>query len=153
MVLLIGTLLSCAPEKKNKLEGVWELVSAKYTIPDTTYESTQANWTQIKLITKSHFAFVGEKPNRPHHKGWGTDSERLAAADAFLAGGGTYTLEGDTYTEHVEYFLTPNYVPVSMSFKCQVEGDQWILTGKLPTKSLGIADYDMELYEVWNRIE
>ena len=151
--LLMALLVSCAPEKKNKLEGAWELVSAKVTSPDTTIEYNQARWKQIKLVTKSRFAFVGQEPNRPNYKGRGDDSELLAAARTFFAGGGKYTLEGDMYTEHIEFFLTPNYVPVSIPYKCQVEGDQWTLSGKLPTKSLGLEDFDWELYEVWRRME
>ena len=139
VILLFALLVSCTAEKKNKLEGAWELVSARHTTPATTNEFTQADWKQIKLITKSHFVFVRQGRNDP--------------AKAFLAGGGKYTFEGDMYTEHIEFFSTPNYVNISIPYKCQVEGDQWTISGKIPLKSLGFADYDLEITQVWRRIE
>ena len=144
LVLLVTLFVSCATEKKNKLEGVWELVSAKSTSPDTTIEITQADWKQIKVVTKSHFVWIGQEPNRAKFLKGGIDSELLAAAKTFGAGGGTYTLEGDTYTEHIEFFLEPNYVDTSIPFKCQIEGDQWIHSGTIG---------EIELYEVWKRLK
>ena len=49
--------------------------------------------------------------------------------------------------------LIPNAVNVSVPYKVKWEGDQWIQTGTLPAKSMGLAENDMELYEVWKRIE
>lgn len=63
--------------------------------------------------------FCGE-PDCPNYKDGGSDSELLAAAKTFFAGGDTYALEGDTYAEHIEFFLTPNYVPVSIPMP-----DEW----------------------------
>lgn len=137
-VLIFSLLASCAAEKKNELEGVWELVSGKYTSPDTTFE--YSDWEAIKVITKSYFATVDQKPNRPKFSEGGTDSELLAAYKTFIANGGKYTLEGDTYTEHLKFFSNPNLVNTSASFKYQVKGDQLILSGKFLT-------------EVWKRIE
>ena len=120
--LLLVLLSSCATEKKSPLEGVWELVSSEYTTPDTTFKSTPADWSQIKIITKSHHVWVGQAPNSEKFTEGGTDSELLAAAKAFGAGGGTYTIEGDKYIEHIKYFLNPNYVNTSISFTYKMEG-------------------------------
>jgi len=151
--LLFVLLSSCATDKKSPLEGVWELTSAQYTTPDTTIKFTSTEWSQIKIITKSHHVWVGQAPNRKQFTAGGTDSELLAAARTFRAGGGTYTIEGDKYIEHIKYFLNPNYVNASIPFTYKMEGDQWIQTGTFPSKSLGLQEYDTELYEVWKRVE
>ena len=147
--------VEAAAEKKNEVEGVWEKFSGKLVSPDTIIETIQAdrNRKSIKVITKSYFVTVGHTLNRPKFSEGGTDSELLAAYNAFSANGGKYTLEGDTYTEHLEFFLNPTFENVSVSFKYQVNGDQLIISGTMPTKSLGLADFDWELTEVWRKIE
>ena len=151
ILALCVSLLGCTVQRKNTLEGTWELVSAKYTIGDKT--ETHQGWREIKIITKTHVAFLSQKSERQKFAAAGTDAERLDAAKTFDAGGGTYTLEGENYTEHIEFFLTPNFVNVSLPFKIKWEGDQWIQTGTIPAKSMGLDDKDWELYEVWRRIE
>jgi hypothetical protein len=66
----------------------------------------------------------------------------VAAAKVFGAGGGTSTLNGDSYAEHLDFFILPNFVGVTIPWKVKWEGDEWIMTGTLPTKSLGLADRD-----------
>ncbi len=153
LVLLFSLLASCAAEKKNELEGVWEKVSGKSVSPDTTIETTQVDRKAIKVITKSYFVTISHNLNRPKFSEGGTDAELLTAYNTFSANGGKYTLEGDTYTEHLEFFLNPNFENVSVSFKYQVKGDQLIISGTMPLKSLGLSDVDWELTEVWKRIE
>ena len=151
--VLLVTLFSCTTEAKNQFEGTWELISAKSTSPDTTVVTTQADFKQIKVMTKSHFVWIGQEPDRAKFLEGGTDAELLEAARTFGAGGGTYTFEGDTYTEHIEFFSNPNWVGVAIPFKFQIEGDQWIHSGTIPFKTLGLREFDVELYEVWKRIE
>ena len=151
--LLLALLLNCGGGHDSRLEGVWELVSARYTSPDTTVVTTPTEWKQIKIITKSHFVFVGQEPDRAIFGGKPTDAELLAAARTFFAGGGTYTLVGDTYTESMQFFFYPNYVGHSIPFKSQIEGDRWIQSGTYPAKSIGLEEHEVELYEVWKRIE
>jgi hypothetical protein len=151
--LIALLLVGCGEEKKGKLEGVWELVSARFTSPDTTIVTTPTEWKQVKVITRSHFAFVGQEPDRAMFHGKPTDAELLSAARTFFAGGGTYTLVGDTYTENIQFFFYPNYVGHSIAFKSQIEGDRWIMSGTYPAKSIGLEEHEMELYEVWKRIE
>ncbi|HUU29603.1 MAG TPA: lipocalin-like domain-containing protein [archaeon] len=145
LLISVCALFACtAGEKKNEIEGVWELVSAKYTTPDTTFERTQADWTAIKIITSSHFATVGQKPDRPKFGGEITDSDYINAYNTFSANGGTYTLEGDTYTEHLRFFSNPNRVNESASIKYQFDGDQLILSTEAG---------DVIWREVWSRVK
>ncbi len=151
--LLFMLLSSCTTERKSPLEGVWELTSAQYTTPDTTFEFMPTERSQIKVITKSHHVWIGQASNRAKFTEGGNDSELLASARTFGAGVGTYTIEGDKYIEHINYFLNPNYVNASIPFTYKMEGDQWIQSGTIPAKSLGLQEYDIELYEVWKRVE
>ena len=148
--LLIG-LQGCASQAVSPLEGAWELVEAKYTPPDPTF--TFADWRQIKILTKTHWVFLSQKRAAPKLTSSTNDTELLAAAKAFVAGGGTYALDGDTYTEHIEFFNTPNYVNMSLPWKIKWEGDEWIQTGTFPMKALGLADHDTELYERYRRVK
>jgi hypothetical protein len=154
LALVGGPLVSltgCVTNDAPALEGTWELVEAKYSPPDPTSKS--AEWRQIKIITKTHWAFLSQKREPPKVTGLTNDSELLAAAKAFGAGGGTYTLDGDTYTERIQFFNTPNYVGIAVPFKIKWEGDEWIQTGTFPVKSLGLGGSDMELYERYRRVK
>lgn len=137
--LLSSTVI--AQEKKNPLEGTWELVSGKATWADTseTYPETD-DWRMIKIISKKHFVFVNQDTSGEGSSGFG---------------GGTYSLEGDSYTEHIEFFAPPylDFIGKSFSFKSEVKGDQWIMSGTMPLKKMGLAENDMEIYEVYKRLD
>jgi hypothetical protein len=143
-------LQACAPEKASPLEGTWELVDAKYTPADPTF--SLSSYRQIKILTKTHWAFLSQEHSAPKLTS-GSDAELLAASKTFSAGGGTYTLDGDAYTEHVEFFYTPNFVGALLKFKIKWDGQEWIQTGTLPLKALGLGDKDVELYERYRRIK
>ena len=143
-------LVGCKSEKKNTLEGVWELVEARYTTAGKT-EST--NEKVIKMYTKKHWVIIGQAPNRQKFTGEGTDSELLNAAKTFGMEAGTYTIKDDILTESVEFAFVPNWVGATVSFKIKWEGDKWIQTGTFPNKALGMGENDTESYEVWKRIE
>lgn len=148
--LIIGC-QGCSSQSTNQLEGTWDLVEAKCSPPDPNFNF--ADWHQIKILTKTHWAFLSEKRVAPKMTSATNDAELIAAAKAFAAGGGTYTLDGDTYTEHIDFFNTPNYVGTSVQWKVRWEGDEWIQTGTLPVKTLGLGDQDVELYERYRRVK
>lgn len=158
MRVLIGILLlaalvigcqGCSSQSMNQLEGTWDLVEATYTPPDPNFNF--ADWRQIKIVTKTHWAFLFQKRMTPKMTSATNDTELLAATKAFGAGGGAYMLDGDTYTEHIDFFNTPNYVGTSVHWKIRWEGDEWIQTGAFPVKALGLGDQDIELYERYRR--
>ena len=47
-------------------------------------------------------------------------------------GGGTYTVDGAIYTEHVDYHAATDFIGKTISFKCRVENDLWYQSGVLP---------------------
>ncbi len=137
-------LQGCSEQKQEKpgsLEGAWELVDARYTPADPSF--SLAARRQIKLLTKTHWAFLDQarEPAQP------------ANPSDFSAGGGTYQLEGDSYTEHIEFFAVPKFVGASITFKIKWDGDEWTQTGTLPLKALGLSDHDVDLQERYRRIK
>jgi len=133
-------------QKPCALRGVWQLVSGKYG--DYT---TPATWRQIKIITKGHFAFVGEGDRGVKDMKSAADS--LQAFRTMFSGGGTYTLNGNSYKETVEYFADPAGVGLSIEFTCRTEGDRFVQTGSLPVMEGGKKVGEMPLEEVWRRLE
>lgn len=136
-----------AQEKASTLEGAWELVAAKNVPADPGF--SLAKTRQIKIITKTHFAFLSQDrlPAKP------SAAELAAAAKSFSAGGGTYKLDGDSYTEHIEFFAVPKFTGTSITFKIKWVGDEWIQTGTLPLKALGLSDHDVQIEERYRRIK
>src|SRR6185503_3413847 len=83
-----------------RLEGVWQLVSGK-----TNDQSYPASTRSIKIITKGHFAVLSEETRGV--KELKTAADSLQAFRTMGAGGGTYKLQGTTYTETLDYFADP----------------------------------------------
>jgi hypothetical protein len=143
-------LIGCKTEKKNSLEGVWERVEARFTTAGKTESPTRK---AIKMFTKNHWVILEQEPNLPKVSAEATDSDLANAARAFEAIAGTYTLEGNTLTESIDFASDPNWIGNSIPFQIRWEGDRWIQTGKFPIKAMGIGQDDTESYEVWERIE
>lgn len=138
---------------KNKIQGVWQLISTKGNFTDGEYEITGKEWQMIKAITEKHFVFVEQDRYRPRFIRGGTDKELLTAAKTFFGGAGTYTFNGNTYTEYIDIFFNPNYIRQKITYQCQFKDDIMMQTGLFPFKSVGLAQDDVELFEVWRRIE
>ena len=143
-------LQGCAQEKPGPLEGAWELVDAQYTPADAAFSLDKTR--QIKILTSTHWAFLSQDRS-PAAPATGGDAAQSAAASTFAAGGGTYKLDGDTYTEHIEFFAAPKFVGTSIIFKIKWDGDEWVQTGTLPLKALGLSDHDVALQERYRRIK
>jgi len=110
--------------------GTWKLVSAKYG----GVESDLAQQlTMFKHITDTHFTWVRVEPQT---------GEVVAAA------GGTYSVEGDTYSETPAYGMGAPFQVIrdkTHAFKVTIEGTRWHHTGAL-------AD-GLTIEEVWERVE
>src|ERR1700730_17227115 len=93
-ILTSFILISCITKKNSlPLIGTWQLISGTLIEKnDTTVTDYIKNKKFIKIINNSHFAFLSHDLNK------GKDS-----AAFFSSGGGTYSLEADSYTEHLEF--------------------------------------------------
>jgi hypothetical protein len=131
------TLLGCSSERKNKVEGTWRLVSGWQKTADTTFQYSQAHYHGIKMICGNHWAILGRSVR---------DKDSV---DSY--GGGTYTLEGNNYTESIEYFVVRSSIGNVVPFEVEVRNDTLIQKG--PRKIGKYQDTKWELYEVWERMK
>jgi hypothetical protein len=129
------------------IRGVWALESvAVGGQPQVPAEQ----WRQIKLVTDTHFAWVGQ--------GAGPEALR-SAADSLAAfrtrgfGGGTYQVTDTTYTENIEYFFDPEWIGREITFSCRVQADRWYHITEYPTMEGGRETGRVRVDEVWRRLE
>ena len=109
--------------KKSELEGTWEMVSGQQ-LPKGTRD--------IKIISGGHFVWVAY------------DTEK---GKPIYTGGGTYTLDGSSYTEHVDFMseeISAGIVGKNQPFTVKVEGDTLTQTGNLSS--------GQSLSETWKRV-
>jgi hypothetical protein len=109
--------------RKSQLDGTWELVSGQ-PLPKGARD--------IKIISEGHFIFVAY------------DTEK---GKPLYTGGGTYILNGSSYTEHMDFAsdkISAGLIGKDQSFTVKVDGDIFTQTGTL---SNGKA-----LSETWKRL-
>jgi hypothetical protein len=109
--------------KKTQLDGVWELVSGQ-PLPQGARD--------IKIISGGHFMFAA----------YDTGNGR-----PLYAAGGTYILNGNSYTEHMDFasdVIATGLVGKDQQFTVNVDGDTFTQTGTLSNGK--------PLAEVWKRV-
>ncbi|HEV2207858.1 MAG TPA: hypothetical protein VG167_03735 [Verrucomicrobiae bacterium] len=111
--------------------GTWQLVSTRYG--DAKKFSDVSNQApHIKMLTADHFIWVIY------------DSETKLISRSM---GGSYRLQGGSYTETVEFFLPAGmkiYLGKEQVFAIRVEGDKLFQSGKLSD--------GMKIEEIWQRV-
>jgi hypothetical protein len=91
-------------------------------------ENTSADLRSMKVLNCTHFSLTRSKADR--------------SFDA--AHSGRYTLDDGIYTEHIEHASNPYLLGNSFSFKSEILGETWKISG-----SVG----DLKLEEVWRRVK
>ena len=142
LLSLIGLLVSCNPQSSTglRLNGTWRLVSGTTitkgvsTVTDYTKESTM-----IKIINDTHFAFLKHDLNSPKD-----------SSNHFDAGGGSYTLTGDKYTEHLDYYVDRNWEGKTFPFTVSISNDTLIQRGMEKVEAENI---DREIIERYVRVK
>ena len=137
------SLLSCGrgstqetqKEIGSPIEGTWRLYSAT-TIKrtDTTITDFTHGQEMIKVINKSHFAFLRHDTNQ------GKDTA------IFSAGGGTYSLSGDKYTELLQYCNDRGWEGHTFLFTVSIKGDTLLQTGVENLPKENVDQYIIERY-------
>lgn len=112
----------------NPIVGAWELIHGTYGLPDEPSERNQPdNPFQLKLFTESgHFAYVMK------------DAEGAYSS----ASGGTYSLDGSTYTETHSWSSGGDTLTASWEFR--VAGDTLYMSGPVSifdATGVAMADY------------
>ena len=112
--------------------GTWRLVSTKYG-DAKEFSDVSKDEPHIKMITPTHFIWVIHDPKT-----------KLVSASM----GGSYRLEGASYTETVEFYLPEGmktYLGKDQLFTIKIEGDRLFQSGKLSD--------GQKIEEVWQRVK
>jgi len=108
------------PQPDSPLIGTWQLLThteiTKGVSQVTDYTKDQK---MIKIINGSHFAFLNHTLNT-----------KKDSSNNFDGGGGAYTLNGDKYTEHLDYYKDKNWEGKSFDFTIKMKGDTLVQTGQ-----------------------
>jgi hypothetical protein len=132
ILLIIG---GCSQPKSPKIDGAWQLVYFKSVAGDTLRGLFPGNFTgsDMKIWSKDHFAFVGLYKN---------DTSTINGY-----GGGTFTLDGNHYTETILYHTNQEAVGQIVKMMIEIKNDtlfqSWPLgdNGKIDS-----ANYHLEKY-------
>ncbi|MGQ7856349.1 hypothetical protein ACUN24_19110 [Pedobacter sp. WC2501] len=138
MLLAVLSLFSCAGKNENdhelNIQGTWQLLSA------TTIENGKSKTTDysgklrmIKILNQSHFAFLRH-------------SLDVKDSTNFDAGGGTFVLDKDDYTEHLEYYKDKNWEGKTFKFKLAIHNDTLIQKGVEKVEAAGVDRVIIEKY-------
>ena len=154
--LVLALLLACfmvipaVAQQQNKIEGVWRMISAKQDGKEML-----TSGRDMKFITAKHWIYIAQdKAKTISALAKETQGDSLKAyMDAFNAGSGTYKLDGNKYTETVEFFAEPSYIGRSFDFTMRVEGNRLYQSGKFPILENGKKVKEFLLEEVYERVE
>jgi hypothetical protein len=111
--------------------GTWQLVSAKYG-DEKEFSDVSNQGPHLKMLTPDRFVWVIY------------DSKTKLISRSM---GGSYRLQGSSYTETVEFFLPQGmkvYLGKEQVFTLKVEGDRLYQSGKLSD--------GMNIEEIWQRV-
>lgn len=132
--MAVAVVLQAQPEPQTSSAahlGTWQLASFKYGTDQPGFTDYPQDRRRLKLITATHFTWVD----------FGTATKRITGT-----AGGTYTLNGNTYTESIDFGLgMDTYFGQKHTFTIRVEGDTFFLSGTL-------AD-GLKIEEVWQRVK
>ena len=123
-------------ESQSLMAGTWQLISGT-TIQkkDTVVTDYLKDKKAIKIINGTHFSFLIHDLT----KGKGTNP-------MFVAGGGRYTLEGNKYTEFLEYCNDRQWENNKFEFTVAVKNDTLTQTGLEKIDSIGVNRINIEKY-------
>lgn len=136
--LFLVFFISCRNEvkKHNELIGTWRLQSGTLIENgDTTIVDYTRDISFIKIINETHFAFL------QHDQMFGRDSSAV-----FVAGGGSYSLNGNVYKERLEYCSAREWEGNEFTFEIEINQDTLIQRGLEKIDSLKINRLNIEVY-------
>jgi hypothetical protein len=117
-------LFSCDTKTKTDdqsidIKGTWQLITGT-TITKGVSVVTDYTKNQkfLKIRNNTHFAFFTHNINTPKD-----------STNHFDAGGGAYTLTGNKYTEHLDFYSDKNWEGKSFDFTITFKNDTLIQTG------------------------
>jgi len=148
-VLLVAALGLASPSSASaaaascSVVGTWELTGI--TVDGKAIASPGQ---QRKIVTARHFMWINQATRR--------DTLPLKAlVDTLMAyrvggGSGTYSLKGDSYVEHIDYFVDPSFIGKDWKATCRTEKNHWVHSYTQPSAA-GAAP--QAVVEDWRRVE
>lgn len=133
--------LSCKqpqPEEQTvQIKGTWQLLSAttEENGKSTVVDFTKGNKHMIKIINDTHFAFLNHDLDTAKN-----------ITNRFDAGGGSYKLKGDQYTESLDFYKDKNWEGKIFNFKVTIHNDTLIQTGIEKVEAAGVDRIITEKY-------
>jgi lipopolysaccharide export system protein LptA len=116
------------------LQGTWQLVSGTTIAKgDSTFTDYTKDQSMIKIINGTHFAFLKHPVNND-------------TINKFDAGGGRYSLEGNQYTEHLDYYNNKNWEGQTFTFTVTVSHDTLTQQGVEKVEGEGVDHVIIEKY-------
>ena len=132
--LLAGCNANKQPE--NKLIGTWQLLNhTEITGGKTAVTDYTKGQKFIKIINATHFAFLSHALNTAKD-----------SSNKFDGGGGAYTLAGDKYTEHLDFYKDKNWEGKSFDFVVSFNGDTLVQKGVEKVEKENIDQIIIEKY-------
>lgn len=130
-----GTADNSSGLQPNSIVGTWKLVKATLIEKgDTTVTEYTSGVSFIKIINDTHFAFLQHDLNN------GRDSA------VYVSGGGAYSLNGNQYTENLEYCSAREWEGHDFTFTIALNGDTLIQSGLEKVEGAGINRLNIEKY-------
>lgn len=136
-----------APRGTCQVRGVWELVSTSVDGAD----EVRPGYRQRKVLTSRHFMWLGEDAKRDTLP-LKTAMDSLRAT-RIMGGSGTYTVQGNSYTERLDYFYQPNMIGQTLRATCRTVGDRWYHVFTVPFDTVAARGRFTRLSELWRRVE
>jgi len=141
VILLLVFMISCNEAPENNLQttsaipikGTWKLLTGTLIEKgDTLVTDYTKDRSFIKIINDSHFSFLSH-------------TLRKDTTD-FSAGGGAYSLNGNNYTEQLEYCSAKEWEGHDFSFTVTITGDTLVQSGVEKIEAQGINRINIEKY-------
>ncbi|HXO31906.1 MAG TPA: lipocalin-like domain-containing protein [Candidatus Acidoferrales bacterium] len=136
----------------DKLVGTWKLVSASSTTSTGERSESPYGAQPAGFLTYTGdgrvSALISYDGRKSLSFGGGSPEEQAEAFKTFLAYAGTYRLDGDKVTHHVEVSSIQNYVDKDLVRSVKFKGDQIILL--TPATRMNGKTQTIEL--VWQRL-
>ena len=129
----------CAPQKNSPILGAWKLVHATWVHRDTLIGEFPGTWSgnDIKMWSKDYFVFVGRVKSD------------TTFSDSY--GGGRYTLEGNRYTEYIQFHAWKPLVGDSARMILEINNDTLVQTW--PVQADGQIDKSNFRRETYVRVD
>jgi len=115
----------------NSIMGSWKLVYADIRENDSIQIKDLSNTDFIKIINATHFAFFNQE---------------RGSSENYFAGGGTYVLDGTTYTETLDFINDTDFRGHEFPFNIEIKGDSLIQKGHEKVEAAGVDRYILEKY-------